>query len=57
MKCFVCETAGVDKSAVATCPTCGVGLCLDHRRSQAVGAGGTAIECRHDINRTPSAPR
>jgi hypothetical protein len=47
MNCWVCDGAGVKSAALATCPTCGVGLCRDHRLAQARGAAGTAIECRH----------
>jgi hypothetical protein len=53
MNCYVCATEDVAAVAVATCPVCGVGLCLEHRREQARGAGGTAVECSHVIDPAP----
>jgi hypothetical protein len=47
VNCYVCTVAASPTVAVATCPLCGVGLCLEHRLDQALGASGTAIECRH----------
>jgi hypothetical protein len=47
VNCYVCTIAASPTIAVATCPTCGVGLCLEHRVEQARSASGTAIECRH----------
>ena len=56
MNCYVCATETVGAVAVATCPVCGVGLCFRHRRAQAVGRAGTAIECPHVIIATPFDP-
>jgi hypothetical protein len=53
MNCYVCATENVTAVAVGTCPVCNVGLCFGHRREQALGAGGTAIECRHVITPAP----
>ena len=49
MNCYVCATENVEAVAVATCPVCGVGLCLGHRGELTLGPGGTAIECPHEI--------
>lgn len=54
MNCYVCATDARATVAVATCPVCGVALCLGHRREQAKGRGGTAIECPHAIALAPS---
>jgi hypothetical protein len=49
VNCYVCTIAASPTVAVAACPNCGVGLCLEHRVEQAKGASGTAIECRHVV--------
>jgi len=56
MNCYVCATDDRATVAVATCPVCGVALCLGHRREQAQGPGGTAIECPHAIAPAPPEP-
>jgi hypothetical protein len=50
MQCYECAKAGSDKAAVATCPRCTAGLCLEHLREAAAGfgPGGTTITCHHD---------
>jgi len=49
MNCFVCDSQGRGEAAVATCPTCTVGLCrkhLDEARGTA-GPGGAQYRCNH----------
>jgi hypothetical protein len=30
MKCYACAKQGKDLDAIATCITCGMGICMDH---------------------------
>ena len=53
MNCYVCTTESTTAVAIGTCPVCEVGLCLEHRLEQTLGAGGTAIECRHLLTAMP----
>ncbi len=55
MNCYVCATRGTDRSAVALCPHCFVGLCLAHvAEAQRPGPGGLQLGCRHGLL-TPAA--
>jgi hypothetical protein len=50
MNCYVCATASRAEPAVAICPNCGAGLCLEHVREAAAwpGPGGmAALGCAH----------
>jgi hypothetical protein len=50
MNCHECARAGRAVAAVATCRTCGAGLCLHHVHQAAISfpAGGTTYACTHD---------
>jgi hypothetical protein len=51
MNCYVCARAGkAERSAVATCPHCQAGLCLEHVEATArdSGPGGMRIACDHE---------
>jgi hypothetical protein len=49
MNCYVCATGGQDAPAVASCPNCHAGLCLEHvRRHAADTPGGLHLGCSHD---------
>lgn len=50
MDCYMCATWAGARSAVAICPHCGAGLCLEHLRESAVQGrrGGLFTGCLHD---------
>jgi hypothetical protein len=50
MNCLSCARTGAERTAVALCPQCKAGLCLDHVRETArtPGAGGMSFSCGHD---------
>jgi hypothetical protein len=50
MNCLTCTRAGSDSVAVALCPNCLAGLCLDHVRqaTDTSGPGGMNYSCNHD---------
>ena len=51
MDCYECAITGRTVAAVATCRTCGVGLCLDHLAdAQRYLPGGTTYGCHHDLS-------
>jgi hypothetical protein len=55
MNCYVCATSKEERAAVAICPHCSVGVCLDHlRQGQQPSAGGMRFGCRHSLP-TPAA--
>ena len=49
MMCFVCARGGSDSSAVAICPHCKAGLCMQHVAETALdaGPGGMNLSCKH----------
>jgi hypothetical protein len=49
MNCYVCATQGRQQPAVAICRSCSSGLCLEHKRADAVtpGPGGMRHDCNH----------
>jgi Uncharacterized protein conserved in archaea (DUF2180) len=49
MNCLICARTGAERTAVALCPNCGAGLCLDHveQNARADGPGGTLLACGH----------
>lgn len=47
MKCYLCAAAGYDRDAVAACPHCGAGLCLEHFEHPQTGHGGMQYGCEH----------
>ena len=50
MNCIVCtQTGKADRAAVALCPHCKAGLCLDHVHETAKSAdpGGMKLACSH----------
>ena len=50
MNCNVCATSREERAAVAVCPHCFVGVCLEHlRQGQQPGAGGMRFGCRHNL--------
>ncbi|MGH2614760.1 MAG: DUF2180 family protein [Thermomicrobiales bacterium] len=50
MNCYVCATSREERAAVAVCPQCSVGLCLEHlRQAQQPSAGGMRFGCRHSL--------
>jgi hypothetical protein len=50
MNCYVCATSREERAAVAVCPHCFVGVCLEHlRQGQQPGAGGLRFGCRHNL--------
>lgn len=52
MNCFECAVSGEAVPAVATCPSCGAGLCLEHLvEAQSYRVGGTVLGCPHDLRR------
>lgn len=51
MDCYECAITGRTVAAVATCRTCGVGLCLEHlAEAQRHRPGGTSYGCPHDLS-------
>jgi hypothetical protein len=50
MRCFVCAQSGTDAHAVAICPHCGAGLCMEHVADAArdLGPGGMRLSCPHE---------
>ena len=50
MNCLTCARSGSAQSAVALCPHCSAGLCLDHVAETAAhrGPGGTRLSCGHN---------
>jgi len=55
MNCYVCATSKEERAAVAICPHCSVGVCLEHlRQGQQPSAAGMRFGCRH-ILPTPAA--
>ncbi len=50
MNCFECAKTNDEVPAVALCPHCGVGLCLDHLlEERAYRVGGTLYACPHEL--------
>jgi hypothetical protein len=50
MNCYVCATSKEERAAVAVCPHCFVGVCLEHlRQGQQPSAGGMRFSCRHRL--------
>jgi hypothetical protein len=50
MNCYVCATSKEERAAVAVCPHCFVGVCLEHlRQGQQASAGGMRLGCRHSL--------
>lgn len=50
MNCYICATSKEERSAVAICPHCFVGVCLEHlRQGQQPSAGGMRFGCRHSL--------
>ena len=50
MNCYVCATSKEERAAVAICPHCSVGVCLEHlRQGQQPSAGGMRFGCRHAL--------
>lgn len=49
MNCLSCARTGTERTAVALCPNCQAGLCLDHvqETARAVAPGGMNFACRH----------
>jgi len=48
MGCYECSRVGVAVSAVAICPACGVGLCMEHKRAaDHRTVGGMRYGCAH----------
>lgn len=49
MNCLRCARTGTEQTAVALCPHCQAGLCLDHVRETAgtPGPGGMRLSCGH----------
>ena len=49
MNCLSCARTGTDRIAVALCPHCQAGLCLDHvqQAADAPGPGGFRLSCDH----------
>ena len=49
MNCLSCARTGTDRTAVALCPHCQAGLCLDHLQGAAntAGPGGLNLACDH----------
>ena len=51
MDCYECALRGESVAAVASCRSCGVGLCLDHlAEAQSHRPGGTIFGCPHDLS-------
>jgi hypothetical protein len=50
MNCLTCARAGADSAAVALCPHCQAGLCLNHvaETARAAAPGGMRLSCGHD---------
>ena len=63
MNCYVCATSKEERPAVAICPHCSVGVCLEHlRQGQQPSAGGMRFGCRHSLpaaaaNSSAAVPR
>ena len=55
MNCLTCARSGSAQTAVALCPHCSAGLCLDHVAETASrrGPGGFRLSCGHDTWATP----
>ena len=50
MNCYVCATSKEERAAVAVCPHCFVGVCLEHlRQGQQPNTGGMRFSCRHSL--------
>jgi predicted nucleic acid binding AN1-type Zn finger protein len=49
MNCLTCARTGAERTAVALCPHCKAGLCLDHVQETArtPGPGGMRLSCGH----------
>ncbi|HXP20847.1 MAG TPA: DUF2180 family protein [Streptosporangiaceae bacterium] len=49
MNCLSCARTGAERTAVALCPHCSAGLCLDHvrRAADAAAPGGMLVACGH----------
>ena len=57
MNCYECAIQGEAVPAVATCPHCNVGMCLEHLQlSLDYRIGGTTYGCRHDLSARPAEP-
>ena len=64
MNCLICTRTGTERTAVAMCPTCQAGLCLEHvqETARAQTPGGMNFACGHhtwDLARSqaPRGPR
>jgi hypothetical protein len=58
MNCYQCAASAHERTAVAICPNCGAGLCLDHlREAQSYRVGGTTFGCPHDLTAAASHPK
>jgi hypothetical protein len=47
MHCYLCAAANEDRVAIAACPHCGAGLCLEHFEHPVLGHGGMQYSCDH----------
>jgi hypothetical protein len=55
MNCYICATSREERPAVAVCPQCFIGVCLEHlRQGQQHPPGGLRYGCRHGLQ-TPVA--
>ena len=55
MNCYECAIQGEGVPAVAICPHCNVGMCLEHLQlSLDYRVGGTGYGCRHDLDTRPA---
>jgi hypothetical protein len=43
MNCYVCATSKEERAAVAICPHCSVGVCLEHLRPHPPHAAGQFV--------------
>jgi hypothetical protein len=58
MNCFECAARGEEAVAVAICPHCGIGICIDHLAAALdFRVGGTTYGCRHDLSAARRASR
>jgi len=57
MHCLTCARTGTAQAAVALCPHCSAGLCLDHVAETAAhrGPGGLRLSCGHDTWAPPGS--
>jgi hypothetical protein len=52
MNCHECARNHNERQAVAICPNCGVGMCIQHldQERARTGPGGTQIGCGHSFS-------